>query len=82
MAVWIVEVENAPDHWIPFFGYVFEIREGAERTLDEVREIARSKDVRVAPYHKVSREDLEWAICHLGMYAHSEELKRLIAAIG
>jgi|SRR5208283_4293034 len=80
--VWIVEVKTDPGRWIPLLGYVFESKEGAERTFGEVREISRGKGCRAMPYHQISREDLEWAICHLGMYAHSEELERIKGAVG
>ena len=81
MAVWIVEVESAPGRWIPLLGYVFETREGAEKTFYEVRSISRGKECRAVPYHQVSREDLGWAICYLGTYSNCEAWKRLKAAL-
>ena len=81
MVVWIVEGKSHPDSkWVPFLGYVFETEEGAKAALKNMF-TSQPQHVRVSSYFSLRREDLEWAISHLGMYAHSEKLERIKGAI-
>jgi len=83
MVVWIVEVvDPETGTGAPLMGYCFLSEGAANHAIPGLIEEYPESNFRSASYFSLRREDLEWAICHLGIYAHSEELERIKGAMG